>query len=64
MWMAALCYFMAYSRKSGYVCNFWEKGQKMLKKDNIFENLGKNIQNLKIFWKKAGDCMQILHCVQ
>ena len=26
----------------------------MFKKGKIFENLGKNVQNLKIFWKRAG----------
>ena len=30
----------------------------MLKKDKISENLGKNTQNLEIFQKRAGDCMQ------
>ena len=46
----------AYSRKSGHACDFSEKGQKkgekhlqMLNKGKIFENLGKNVQNLKIF---------------
>ena len=46
----------AYSRKSGPACDFSEKGQKKgkkylkrAKKDKIFENLGKNVQNLKIF---------------
>ena len=28
---------------------FQKKGKKMLKKGKIFENLGKNVQNLKIF---------------
>ena len=28
---------------------FQKKGKKMLKKGTIFENLGKNVQNLKIF---------------
>ena len=28
---------------------FQKKGNKMLKKGKIFENLGKNVQNLKIF---------------
>ena len=28
------------------------------KKDKIFENVGKNVQNLKIFGKRAGDCMR------
>ena len=36
--------------ESGYACNFLKKGQ-------IFENLGKNVQNLKIFLKSADDCM-------
>ena len=40
---------MAYSRKSGYGCDFSEKEQEMLKKGEILEKLGKNIQNLKIF---------------
>ena len=38
-----------------------KKGKKMLKKGKIFENLGKNIQSLKIFWKRAGDCVQLSH---
>ena len=28
---------------------FQKKGKQMLKKGKIFENLGKNVQNLKIF---------------
>ena len=32
----------------------------MLKKGKTFENLGKNVQNLKIFLKRAGDCLQLL----
>ena len=36
----------AYSRKKGYACEFSEKGQK---KGKIFENLAKNVQNVKIF---------------
>ena len=42
---------------------FQNKGNKMLKKGKIFENLGKHVQNLKIFWKKAGDCVQLLHAI-
>ena len=30
----------------------------MLKKGKILENVGKNIQNLKISLKRADDCMQ------
>ena len=37
---------------------FQKKGKGMLKKSKIFENLGGNVQNLKIFCKKAGDCMR------
>ena len=37
---------------------FQKKGKEMLKKGKIFENLGKNVQNLKIFWKKGGDCVR------
>ena len=33
-----------YSTKKGHACNFLEKEQK---KDKIFENLGKDVQNLK-----------------
>ena len=29
--------------------------KQMLKKDRIFENLGKKVQNLKIFWKRESD---------
>ena len=31
----------------------------MLKKDKMFENLGKNVENLNIFWKKT----QVITCV-
>ena len=40
-----------------------EKGQRNVKKGKIFENLGKNLQNLIIFWKRADDCMQWLHLI-
>ena len=36
---------------------FQKKSQEMLENDTIFENLGNNVQNLKIMWKKAGDCI-------
>ena len=29
----------------------------------IFENLGKNVQNLEIFGKRAGDCVQLSHTI-
>ena len=37
------------------------KGKRMLKrakKGKIFEKLGKNVQNLKIFWKRACNCVR------
>ena len=37
---------------------FQKKGQK---KGKMFENLDKNIQNLKIFWKRAASYMHLLH---
>ena len=37
--------------ESGHACDFSKKGE-------ISENLGKNVQNLKIFLKSAGDCMR------
>ena len=33
---------------------FQKKGKDRAKKGKIFENLGKNVQNLKVFWKRAG----------
>ena len=36
---------------------FQKKGKKLWKKGKIIENLDKNVQNLKIFWKKAGYTM-------
>ena len=34
---------------------------KRAKKGKVFENSWKNVQNLKIFWKRKGDCMWLLH---
>ena len=44
-----------------HTCDFPKKGKKMLKKGKIFGNLDKNVQDLKIFWKRAGDCVRLLH---
>ena len=41
-----------------WVAIFEKNGKEMLKKDKIFENLGKNVQNLRIFLKGAGDCVK------
>ena len=53
-------------RKARVSCKFSENGQKRAenaKKSKIFENLAKIEQNLKIFWKSACDCMQLLHAI-
>ena len=34
-----------------------KKEKKMLREGKVFENLGKDVQKLKIFWKRAGDCV-------
>ena len=33
--------------------------RKSAKKHKMVENLGKKVQNLKIFWKREGDCMRV-----
>ena len=47
--------------------NFQKKkaknGKNTLKQGKILKNLGKNVQNSKIFLKRAGDCMQLLHVI-
>ena len=35
--------------------------KKVQKKGKIFENLGKNLQNLKMFWKGAASCLPLSH---
>ena len=35
----------------------------MFKKRKIFGNLGTNVQDLKTFLKRAGDCVQLLHTI-
>ena len=42
---------------------FQKKRAKKKKKGEILENLGKNVQSLKIFWKKASDCVWLLHAI-
>ena len=37
---------------------FQKKDKEMLKKGKLFKNLGQNVQNLKIFCKRAGDYMR------
>ena len=42
--------------------NFQKKGKKRTKEGKIYENLGKNVQNLNFFFlKRASSCMLLLH---
>ena len=50
-----MCFSWVYSRKYGNECDFLEKGKNMWKKSKKIENLGKYVQNLKTFWKRADD---------
>ena len=36
---------------------------KRVKKGKIFENLSKNVQKLKLFFKRAGDSLRLLHAI-
>ena len=47
----------------GMCAIFQKKGKKRAQKSKIFENQGKNVQNLKIVWKRAGDCMLLLDAI-
>ena len=47
----------------GMRANFQKRGNKMLKRDKTFENLAKNEQYLKIFWKRACDCLRLLQAI-
>ena len=40
------------SKSTGTI--FQKNSKEMLKKHKLFENMGKNVKKLKIFWKKAG----------
>ena len=40
-----------------------KKGLKNFEKAKIIENLGKNVQNLKTFLKRAGDCVLLSHAI-
>ena len=45
---------------------FQKKGKKFLKmakKGKIFQNLGKNIQNLKIFRQRTGECVRLAYAI-
>ena len=43
----------------GMCAIFQKKCKKRAKIGKIFENLDKNVQNLRIFWKRAASCMQL-----
>ena len=53
----------AYSRSKNIHAIFQKEGKNLLKKGKIFENLGKNVQNSKIFWKRAGDYVQLSQAI-
>ena len=48
---------MSVSWNEGHACDF---SQKVQKKGKIFKDFGKNVQNLKIFWKRTASCVQQL----
>ena len=50
----------AYSRKQEHAC---KKCLKRAKKSRIFKNFGKNAQDLKIPWKRAGVCVRLLSAI-
>ena len=50
--------------ESKCMCAIFKKWvKKNVKKGEKIENFGKNVQNLKIFWKRPGDCMRLLHTI-
>ena len=63
--------FWGYSRKwRAYIWFFKRNGKKWQKKcwnraknGKKIENLGKNAQYLKVFWKRVSDCVKILHAL-
>ena len=56
--MAAVLLFRTYIIKNGM--QFFRKRAKKRQNSKIFENLGKNVQNLKIFCKRAASYVQLL----
>ena len=44
--------------KSGPILESKGMGVIFQKNGKIFENLGKNVQKLRIFWKWAGECVR------
>ena len=50
-------FFQKKGKKGQTICS------KRAKKYKIFESLGKHVQNLKMFLKRAGDCMQLSHAI-
>ena len=40
---------------------FQKKGKKSAKKGKIFENFSENVENFKIFWKRALSSVRLLH---
>ena len=47
--------------RKGMRAIFQKKGKKRAKKEKIFENLDKNVRNLKIFGKRVASCVRLSH---
>ena len=53
--------YRAYSRQGMRV--IFLKRKNRTKKGKIFENLDKNVQHLKTFWKRADDFVWLSHAI-
>ena len=68
MTMHTIMLILQWRNKTGSIlerkgmCGIFQK-KRAKKKGEILENLGKNVQSLKIFWKKASDCVWLLHAI-
>ena len=47
--------------RKGMLAIFQKKGKKRAKKGKSFENLDKNVQNLKIIGKRVASCVRLSH---
>ena len=69
MTMHTIMLILQWRNKTGSIlerkgmCGIFQKKRAKKKKGEILENLGKNVQSLKIFWKKASDCVWLLHAI-
>ena len=49
--------------RKGMPAIFHKKAKKKTKKGKIFENLSKNVENLKKNWKRGGDCVRLWRAI-